>query len=219
MSRDMTAALATALEGSTVRPVVFAFFDFPGGAVRFWAGSGDRVMSGYDDTDLNGTYTGIGDLVSVDFPEESSDGSSGGASFGLSGIPSTTTSLALTENYHNRACKVWIGALATNGSVVADPYRQFSGLMDVMTMEDDGDTASVKVLAEGYTYGVGASKDRYTDEDQQRRFPGDLGLQFVAGLQDKNIVWGMQGPQDRSGYGDQEPVGGDNGESGYTDEI
>ena len=33
---------------------------------------------------------------------------------------------------------------------------------------------------------------RYTDQDQQQLYSGDLGLEYVAGLQDKDIPWGQQ---------------------------
>ena len=31
---------------------------------------------------------------------------------------------------------------------------------------------------------------RYTDADQQSRFPGDKGLEYVPSLQDKQLIWG-----------------------------
>ena len=34
---------------------------------------------------------------------------------------------------------------------------------------------------------------RFTHEDQQERFSGDLGLEFVPDLQDKEIIWGKKG--------------------------
>ena len=190
MSRGMTADLATALDASHVEPVFLAKFEFPGGDVRFWSGRGNLTF----DSEI---YTGLGDLENIQFPEESSDGSASGVAFVLSGIPSTTTSLAVTENYKNRPCTVWIGALDSGGSLIVDPYIMFAGLMDVITMADDGETATIQLKAEGFAYGAGPSLRRYTDEDQQREFPGDLGLEFIAGLSDKQIFWGHRGPQDK----------------------
>ncbi len=190
MRSGLTAALATALEASRVEPLYLAKFEFPGGDVRFWSGRGDLSFDGE-------TYTGLGDLENIQFPEESSDGSATGAVFVLSGIPSTTTSLAVTENYKNRPCTVWLAALDSGGSLIADPYIMFAGLMDVITMSDDGKTATIQLKAEGFAYGAGPSLRRYTDEDQQRAFSGDLGLEFVKGLSDKQIFWGHRGPQDR----------------------
>ena len=197
MSRNMTAALSTALDASSVKPVFFAYFGFDGGAVRFWSGSGSKVLSGYSAANLDGTYTGLGDLGALSLPPEASDGSSSGAVFTLSGIPSTTTSLALNENYQNYPCALWLGALDGAEAVIADPYQMFSGLMDVLEMNDDGQSASVQLKAEGFAYGVGPSNRRYTDVDQNRAFSGDRGLEFVAGLQDKQIVWGAQAPVDK----------------------
>lgn len=200
MSRNLTAALATAFDSGSVKPIVFAFFDFPGGAVRFWSGSGDKVLTGYSDANLNGTYTGLGDLGALQLPEESSDGSASGAVFTLSGLESTSTSLALDQNYQNSPCFVWIGALDSSDQVIADPYLQMSGLMDVMEMTDDGSTASISIRAEGFAYGVGPSNRRYTDEDQKREFPGDLGFGFVAGLADRQIYWGLYAPEGKPNW-------------------
>lgn len=183
----MTAALATALDSSSVKPVFIAKFEFPGGDVRFWTGSGDLVWNAE-------TYTGLGDLGQSVFPEESSDGSASGAVFTLSGIPSTNTNLALTENYQNSPCSVWLGALDSSDLVIADPYLIFKGLMDVMDMTDDGELATIQLRAEGFAYGVGPSNRRYTDEDQQREYTGDDGLHYAASLQDKEIMWGIQNP-------------------------
>jgi hypothetical protein len=33
-------------------------------------------------------------------------------------------------------------------------------------------------------------ESRYTNEDQQRAFPGDRGFEFVPSLQDLSLTWG-----------------------------
>lgn len=185
MARGLTSNLAAEFDKAALRPVYFAKFEFPGGDVRFWSGEGNKTFN-------SEVYTGLGDLAGVAFPQENSGNSPQGAVFTLSGIPSTTTALAQQENYRNAAATVWIGARDGSGNIIVDPYQQFKGLMDVMTMDDDGETASVSINCEGYAYGVGPQGKRYTDEQQQRDYPGDLGLQYVAGLQDKEILWGVE---------------------------
>lgn len=209
MARNMTAALAAALSAKVVKPVFIAKFDFPSASVFYWTGSGDLVWGG-------NTYTGLGDLSSVNFPAETVSGSTAGASFTLSGIPSSTTSLALDENYKNAACRVWIGALnITTDALIADPYLKYRGVIDSMQMNDDGETAGVTINVEGFAYAVKPSGLRYTDEDQQRAYAGDNGLEFVAGLQGKAIVWGAAGSRDFSTGGS--PVGAAYGPYEYTD--
>jgi len=194
MSRNLTAAMVTALSSNTVQPVFFAKFEFPSddptSHVFLWTGKGDKTWNG-------DTYSGLGDLGNLSFPQENSQGATGGVVFGINGIPSNNTSLALTENYQNFPCYVWLGALDDSGSIIADPYLMFSGLMDVMEMTDDGSSAEITLKAEGFAYGVGPSNARYTDEDQQREFPGDTGLEFVAGLQSKEVFWGIKAPSSR----------------------
>ena len=193
MARNMTAALAAALSATVVKPVFIAKFDFPSASVHLWSGNADLVWGG-------NTYTGLGDLSSINFPAETVSGSTAGASFALSGIPSSTTSLALDENYKNAPCRVWIGALnITTDALIADPYLKYRGIIDNMSMNDDGETAGITVNVEGFAYAVKPSGLRYTDEDQQRTYAGDNGLEFVAGLQGKEIVWGASGAQDMAG--------------------
>lgn len=193
MARNMTAALADALSAKVVKPVFIAKFDFPSASVFFWSGKDDLLWGG-------NTYTGLGDLSAVNFPAETMSGSTAGSSFSISGIPSSTTSLALNESYKNAACRVWIGALnVTTDALIADPYLKYRGIIDSMAMSDDGTSASVSINVEGFAYAVKPSGIRYTNEDQQRAYPGDNGLEFVAGLQGKSVTWGSSGAQDMQG--------------------
>ena len=191
MSRNISAAMISALSGGSVTPVFFAKFEFPSNAptshVHFWTGLGSLNWNG-------DTYAGLGDLRGIQFPQENSAGATGGVTFSLSGIPSENTSLSLNENYQNSACFVWLGALDDSGAIIADPYLMFSGLMDVMQMNDDGTTADITLNAEGFAFGVGPSGARYTDEDQQRAYPGDIGLEFVSGLHAAQVFWGVKDP-------------------------
>lgn len=185
MARNLAAALATEFEKAALRPIYFAKFEFPGGDVRFWSGEGAKTFN-------SESYTGLGDLTGVAFPQENSNNSPQGAVFTLSGIPSSSTALALEENYKNAPVTVWFGARDDSDVIIVDPYIQFQGFIDVMSMDDDGENAAITVRCEAFAYGVGPSAIRYTDEQQQREFPGDLGLQYVAGLQDKDILWGVE---------------------------
>ena len=194
MSRGMTSALATALSSSMVKPFFLAKFEFPTGNVLFWTGSGDLEWPAAS----GDTYTGLASLSALEFPAETTGGSSGGAQFGLSGIPSSITGLALTETYKNSICTVWLGAMDNSNAVIADPYLKYKGFIDVIEMSDDGNSASVGVRVEGFAYGVGPSDRKYTDVDQQREYPGDRGLEYVAGLQERKIIWGATTEVDHS---------------------
>jgi hypothetical protein len=61
--------------------------------------------------------------------------------------------------------------------------------MDQMSI-DLGETAAVTVRLENRMADWERPRvRRYTDEDQQRAYPGDLGFQFLTATVDKDIVW------------------------------
>ena len=63
--------------------------------------------------------------------------------------------------------------------------------MDLMTIEDGGETASISVTAESRLIDLNRAKERrFTDNDQKIDYPDDKGLQHIQGLQEKQISWG-----------------------------
>jgi hypothetical protein len=67
--------------------------------------------------------------------------------------------------------------------------------MDVPTLRDDAETCTVTVTYEGRLIDLGRAREwRYTHESQQQLAPGDRGFEYVAGLQDKEILWGAPSP-------------------------
>lgn len=187
MARSLTADFKNHIAGVAVTPILLFYADFPSGAVRVWSGYGNLSWRG-------NTYTGVGNFGGVDRVDESSDQSAKGIVFSLSGIPSSLISVALADAYQGRTCTLWLGALDSTGAVIADPYQFFSGRMDVMEIEDGGDTAIIRLTGENRLIDLNRPRARrYTHEDQQIDYAGDLGLEYVAGLQDKKIYWGVAG--------------------------
>jgi hypothetical protein len=63
--------------------------------------------------------------------------------------------------------------------------------MDVMDITDDATTARISARYESRLIDLDRSRQRrYTPEDQTLNVPGDLGFEYVAGLQDMQIFWG-----------------------------
>ena len=75
--------------------------------------------------------------------------------------------------------------------VIYEPYTIFDGFMDVMRLTDSGGTANIALSCESQLIALERPNERrYTPEDQKIDFPTDEGLDYVAGLQDDEIVWG-----------------------------
>lgn len=185
MARSLTTAFKNHIAGASVTPILLFYADFPSGAVRAWSGYGNLSWGG-------NTYTGVGDFGGVDRVAEGSDHSAKGIVFTLAGIPSSLIVVALADAYQGRTCTLWLGAMDSTGAVIADPYQFFSGRMDVMEIEDGGETATIKLTGENRLIDLNRPRARrYTHEDQQIDYAGDLGLEYVAGLQDKKIYWGV----------------------------
>ena len=183
MSRNLTTAVQNQLAASELQPFFAIKLAFDSGDVKLWTGYGDITVA-------SETYTGGGQLLSISPIEETVEIAARGVNFALNGIDSSLVSVALTENYQGRSAKVYLGVISS-GAVVSDPYLVFDGRMDVMTIEDVGDTASISLSAESRLIDLERSRvRRYTNSDQQNQFPGDTCLRFVADLQDKEIAWG-----------------------------
>lgn len=155
---------------------------FDGGSARLWSGIGDLSFGGE-------TFTGSGTVMSVSPVEEDPEISAKGISVTLSGITSTILSYALNENYQGRSLKVYVGAIADDGTVSS--YIAFSGFMDVMTILESGDTCTVTITAESRLVDLERARvHRYTSQNQRQLYPNDSGLDYVSTLQDKEIEWG-----------------------------
>ena len=167
---------------SSLEPFVAIDLALDSGSVRLW--------NGYTDLDIGGdTFVGSGSFLSVSSVEETAEIAARGITMTLSGMDASLISLALAENYQNRAARVYLGAIQSNGTIQS--YQVFGGRLDVMTIEESGETATISVTAENRLIDLERPRvRRFTSEDQKALFPGDLGLDFVNDLQDKTLDWG-----------------------------
>ncbi len=184
MARDVTAGVITESKKSTgAKPLLLAKMQFDSGTLLVWSGRGDLVFN-------SETYLGIGDLGKISAIEEGISQRAFGISLQLSGVPASNISLALSEELQNRKLEVWLGFFDSNYALVVDPVLLFRGRMDTMDIKI-GKTATIIVTGESRLIDWGRPRvRRYTDGDQQERFPGDLGFQFTSDAADKEIVWG-----------------------------
>ena len=206
MSRELTAGLSQQIARDEIT-LFFAtelFFDTQ--TLRFWSGLGEVELDG-------DTYVGSGNMLQISSIDESADISAKGAALTLSGIPSEMISLALSEPYQGRKCKIFFGVLGggefllqEDGSYVLNeaggrldtspPAQQvmtqvFSGYIDQMTIDEGPETCTIAVGVESRLIDLERARvRRYTDQSQKARFANDRGFEFVNSLQDKKFAWG-----------------------------
>jgi hypothetical protein len=208
MSRDLSTVTLENIEDDVVYPFFAVELLFDGdNTLRMWTGQGTLVLE--DGTE----WVGLGNLLDVSAVEETSEMAVKGATLTLSGVPSEVLSLALSEPYQGRVCNIYFGTFSTgailqeSGSFIllqdgskillesnSTGFNQlFSGYMDQMNIVDAGDTATIELMVENRLIDLERARvARFTSGYQKSIYPGDLGLDFVEDLQDKDIVWGRK---------------------------
>jgi hypothetical protein len=206
-SRDITTGIATALEASEIQPFFGVQLFLDSENLYFWTGLGDLTTGGI-------TYAGTGQFLAISEMEETAEIAARGATITLSGIPSNLISLALTEPYQGRKCKIMFGAIDANriylkaedgtyilredsGRIditegdVTPVVELFTGYIDQMNIDEGPDTSTIVLAIESRLIDLERERIfRYTDQNQKARFPNDKGLEFVEDLQDKQFNWG-----------------------------
>jgi hypothetical protein len=184
MTRSLTANASAQTTAAVLRPHLFFEGEFSGSTLRMWTGFGPITWNGQ-------TWEGVGNLVGVTAIEESNEVRARGVRVALAGVPSSMVSLALGNVRQNMPGRIWLGFLDSAGAVVADPFLAFEGRCDVAAVEDGPETATVTVSYEDELIDLERSRERrFTHEDQQIDYAGDLGFAFVTAIQDAEIVWG-----------------------------
>ena len=207
MSRDLNTEFVDGLQQSVVYPFFAVDLNFESGPLYFWTGYGDLSINGV-------TYLGVGTLVNISAVEETTEIEAKGAVVTMTGIPSSFLSLALAEPYQGRECKIYFGLWLNNRTITTQANDTittedlfefgtetdtrylteiFSGELDQMNISEEGNTSTIAVTSENVLIKLERPVvRRFTNEDQKSRFPSDRGLEFVAGLQDKEIFWGRK---------------------------
>jgi hypothetical protein len=183
MTRTLTPTVAAAVTQEQVARTVAVELDFPSGISRWNASPATITIDG-------NPFLGVGVLGTISVTEESAELRAYGLTLALSGIPRDAITLALLQGYQNRPGTVWEVPLDPDThAVLSRPVVIFRGRMDTLDVSL-GDTATVTVSLENRLADWDRPRmRRYTDEDQQKAFPGDTGFRFLPASTEKEIVW------------------------------
>lgn len=192
MGRDVNGTVWQDLDNEVVRPAVFidAMFTSP----VYMNSTGANISH-------NGNnYIGAGGILGFGGVEETSDLGATGITLtlALSSDAGATNLLtkAVTEDYQNKSIKVYLGLLDADGNIVGNSGSEklitlFDGRMDIMTVEDSGDGAYIKLNAESNLVRLGRTHSRrYTHQDQKNYYSSDRGLDLVNEIQEQVSIWG-----------------------------
>lgn len=196
--------MQAAITAQQVRPALFLQIQFLTETVWLWSGFGPILPSGPSFSaaasfPYGQTFLGMGWLGQVQMVSEITDIVAQNVTLTLSAIPVELATDAIHAVRQNSLATLWLGFLDDSGILLKDPLQIFQGHLDVPSITEGADTCSLSITAENPLVDLNrAPNGRFTDVDQQIRFPGDTGFAQVQLLQDYNTVW-------PSPFGDSNP--------------
>lgn len=187
MSRGLSSPNVTASTALHVRPLPFIKCEFDSATLRLHLGVGTYTWGSQ-------TWTGMGALGQVGGLEEGVDLSPFGITLRLNALDSTLLAMAEGEEVFNRRVTIYVGFLDDNGQLVDTPAERWSGWGDTMSLQLGGDSDGIDLQCESEMRFFDRSNGaRFTDEDQQTRYSGDVMFQYLAQIVDAKVAWGPNG--------------------------
>lgn len=182
MPRALDPAVITALasDAFVMADLVELFFTSP---VRF-------SSAGFDIEYGGNTYTANEHLQKIGTISQTVDVRVGTITITLGGADQTWFSVFLTQNYIGVPVTLSKAILDNAGNVIGEPILFFSGTISGAQFDESDRDSSVEVSCSSQWANFSAINGRKTnDTDQQRLFPGDLGMEF-APKTINDIPWG-----------------------------
>lgn len=171
--------------GHRVSAAVLFEFNFASSTQRFWDGVGWLAAAGHQ-------WLGFGELVSVSGLQQSVGMTAPQATFTLTGAKAELLNVAANSasEVTGRRCAVYLQFLSSAGVPLDDPIALWVGKMDVLSFNAGATNQSITLTAETlFVKRVRSPYGYLTDTDQQARYPGDVGLEFMPKLLNKTVNW------------------------------
>ncbi|MCW3477369.1 hypothetical protein [Limobrevibacterium gyesilva] len=184
MTRNLTSGVLAAVSGEVVTRAVAVELDYDLGVVRMAGTPFDIEVLGH-------TFTGVGALGRISTAEEGADLQAYSMTIQLAGIPRDAIAIALSADYQGRPATIWEVPLDPDTmKPIADPICIFRGRMDTMAVELDKTFATCTVAVTNRLADWERQRTRlFSDEEQQRVHPGDLGLSYATAMENVEINW------------------------------
>lgn len=188
------AAQLAQLSASTVRLATLVDFEFDSGTQRVWNGAGKLIAAGeqYDGLAMGGGLAGIEGLIYSASPESKQ------ITLTLSGVKESLLAIAIaeTDQVEGRICVISFQLFDDEWQTIGDPMEPFFGVMQrpkVTRTPLDKETGGQQVIqlpVENLFFGrARPAAGRFTDRDQNIRYPGDRFFAYVGSLISKVVVF------------------------------
>ena len=182
MTRTISATNLDEINASHLHEVVLVELDFD---TPVYVHSGVGTIT-YNTND----YLGVGGFGSISAATETEQLRPTALTLTLSGIDSNYISEALDSGNYGDRVSIYCGYSDDSFSLVDDPWLIWGGFYEFSSIEQGVDV-SVSITVQ-HDLSLLSEKDggRYTDEDQQSRFSGDVGFEFITEINGLKLFWG-----------------------------
>lgn len=184
MPRNIDPSVMAQLQTGSYQPAFFVMLTFATTAEYFWTGSGNILFNGI-------TWQGIGTLLGISNLEDSASVEPRGITVTLSGIDATLLPLVMNEFKLGLPAAIYMCVYYPGGGLIDFPITSWSGNMGDPTIRVTGTEATIEINCESKLIDLNIPcPRRLTQEDQQSLYPGDLGMQFITSLTERQLFWG-----------------------------
>ena len=191
MPKVYSVAQQSALAASHVVDLLFCEVDLPSGIQRYTTAGASIAATSFDPGVLGVSWAGGADPSVLAPIRETESGEAVGLSITLSGVSQAQRSAALGSAIQGRRITLWHGVMDPDSlQLIGTPVVEFEGLLDTMSPTDSADGV-LSVVIEAETEEARfllPNERRYTDRDQQSRYPGDTICRWTQ-QSERTIVW------------------------------
>jgi hypothetical protein len=174
--------IAASLKG-TVSPAFAVECTYPDGPVRLCSLPYPVTIEG------NAFDPGAG-LGAISRIEQGAENRSYGFTLNLTGIPATFAAYLREQDPHGGRVTVWFLLVNSETHALIGARRIRTGRMDTQDVTA-GDTLSVSVQVEAFNLDWARPRiERYTDQSQRDRAPGDRFFKYVSAIPNMSLAWG-----------------------------
>lgn len=187
--RDITPAVAAALQASHVTLCVFVSMQFADETLRFTNLASPIEWGGY-------TWLGAANFTALETVEETTEPRAAALKLRFSGLNVDHLDKVLNEHYAGRPARIWIAPLDALERPIDDPIEVFNGRMDQPQVTVGPPTFEIDIALENRWADWNRPRSqRNNDADHQSRNPGDKFFEYAAAMEAAEFAWGLiKGP-------------------------
>ena len=182
MARELPADVVTQLDSDHVYAIYMAKLEFEA-PVYVHTGIGNVTYDGDE-------YLGVGTFGGIDGVRESELLGPSSIRLTLSGIDPNMIAEALDAGRYDDRMTVWQALRQDDGTLIDDPYTFWRGRFEYANITV-GEDNTITIIGQ-HDLAILDKKDgrRFSDEDQQAAYAGDLLFEYIAEQENVTYKWG-----------------------------